>query len=278
MSGAGVLAGDALIGVVSEHADRRGPSDITVTPLDVLSHPNRGPPNASEWWERLGASATRRAFRGCLDGCQAGEPLGPARCRFPASGLARALAERDALRDELKVLLKEGKRIISVVGRRGVGKSGVVTRVLADFEEPRTAAPQGSTGRIHEYANGIRRDDARGRCSIRSSRFFQRANRFGCPTVGDRRGDDSDDLFDSLRTRRVVWCWTTWTIFRSQRPGEFRKPDIPRFLCRRGDGACAHLKIVTTSQRRLVLPPDVRQYVAERELHDGLDPETELLF
>lgn len=62
MSGAPVIADGCLIGVVSEHAAREGPSAITAVPLSALerdpAHPAWGPgvANASEWWERLGVA------------------------------------------------------------------------------------------------------------------------------------------------------------------------------------------------------------------------------
>lgn len=56
MSGAAVFAGDMLVGVIAEHAPRRGASDITVTPLDRLNDPATTPPNAAQWWERLGVN------------------------------------------------------------------------------------------------------------------------------------------------------------------------------------------------------------------------------
>ena len=53
MSGAAVLAGERLIGVVSEHAPRRGESTITVTPLASL---DRLPAAAAaRWWAHLAA-------------------------------------------------------------------------------------------------------------------------------------------------------------------------------------------------------------------------------
>ena len=53
MSGAAVLVGERLVGVVCEHAPRRGESTITVTPLDRLS---RLPAEiAAQWWEYLDA-------------------------------------------------------------------------------------------------------------------------------------------------------------------------------------------------------------------------------
>ena len=57
MSGAAVLAGERLIGVVSEHAPRRGESTITVTPLASLG----GLPAAAaaRWWTHLAADPGR---------------------------------------------------------------------------------------------------------------------------------------------------------------------------------------------------------------------------
>ena len=61
MSGAPVLAGEYLVGVVTEHALDAGPSAITVTPLTALDRDAKrsrwgaGVPNAAEWWRRLGA-------------------------------------------------------------------------------------------------------------------------------------------------------------------------------------------------------------------------------
>ena len=57
MSGAAVLAGERLIGVVSEHAPRRGDSTITVTPLASL---DRLPAAAAaQWWAHLAADPGR---------------------------------------------------------------------------------------------------------------------------------------------------------------------------------------------------------------------------
>jgi Trypsin-like peptidase domain/WD domain, G-beta repeat len=56
------MSGAPLLGVVTEHAPREGPSAITVTPLTALegdpAHPGWGPGVADPgaWWERLGVS------------------------------------------------------------------------------------------------------------------------------------------------------------------------------------------------------------------------------
>jgi Trypsin-like peptidase domain len=59
MSGAAVFAQDAIVGVVTEHDPKRGPSDITVTPLARLDDPRYGPANPAEWWARLGLTELR---------------------------------------------------------------------------------------------------------------------------------------------------------------------------------------------------------------------------
>ena len=60
MSGAPVVAGGCLLGVVTEHAPREGPSAITAVPLTALqadpAHKQWGPGVAdpAAWWARLG--------------------------------------------------------------------------------------------------------------------------------------------------------------------------------------------------------------------------------
>ncbi len=58
MSGAGVFGGDVLLGVITEHAERRGESDISFTPLAGLFDPERAPPNPDRWRARLGIGSS----------------------------------------------------------------------------------------------------------------------------------------------------------------------------------------------------------------------------
>jgi hypothetical protein len=80
MSGAAVFAGEALVGVVTEHAPRRGSSEITVIPLDRLMKPATAPLDAAGWWARLGV----------------GDPAGLP--RLPAGAVRREPAYRATLR------------------------------------------------------------------------------------------------------------------------------------------------------------------------------------
>ena len=65
ISGAPVITDECLLGVVSEHAPRAGPSAITAAPLSALepdpAHPEWGPgvSNAGEWWTRLGVTGLK---------------------------------------------------------------------------------------------------------------------------------------------------------------------------------------------------------------------------
>ena len=69
MSGAAVVAAGMLIGVVTEHAPREGPSAITAVPLTALEsdpdHPTWGPgvENPAAWWSRLGVKGVNELQR-----------------------------------------------------------------------------------------------------------------------------------------------------------------------------------------------------------------------
>ena len=62
MSGAPVVAGGLLLGVVIEHAPREGPSAITAVPLTALERDpvheewGEGVPDPAAWWSRLGVT------------------------------------------------------------------------------------------------------------------------------------------------------------------------------------------------------------------------------
>jgi WD40 repeat protein len=85
MSGAPVLAGDRLLGVVAEHARRAGQSAITVVPLTALEadpqHPGWGVgvPDPPGWWRHLGADG-RAALRRLPE-----QPTGAARPEYLAT-------------------------------------------------------------------------------------------------------------------------------------------------------------------------------------------------
>jgi len=263
---------------VIEHAPREGPNAITALPLTALErdpvHEEWGPgvPDPSAWWSRLGVTGV-----GDLMLLPTPRPVEDTAGRRVVGirpvGSIELWQDREALRHDLKVLLMEGRRIISVVGRRGVGKSGVVTKVLADVEEPEAGDAAGIDGIVYMSTR-----TGSGEMTLASifhqivtllpaSEQIRLSNRWAA-------GGEAtlDDLFDSLRARRVVVVLDNLDDLQEPETGEFREPDLPRFLAAVAMAPRAP-QVVTTSRERLLLPPDVQQYVTERELQDGLEPE-----
>ncbi|MET0939036.1 MAG: trypsin-like peptidase domain-containing protein [Gaiellaceae bacterium] len=272
MSGAAVLSGDSLIGVVSEHAERRGPSDITVTPLDFLSDPDRQPANASEWWARLGvsnpSSLTRVPVAVPVEETADRRVVGS-----PPVGSLELWQDRDGLRHDLKELLMKGEHIISVVGRRGVGKSGVVTKVLADFEEPEDGDTAGIDGIVYMSTRTGSGEMTLASIFHQIVKLLPESEQVRLSNRWASGGEATlDDLFDSLRARRVVVVLDNLDDLQEPETGEFRTLDVPTFLTAVARAPRAP-QVMTTSRQRLVLPLDVQQHVTERELQDGLEPE-----
>jgi tetratricopeptide (TPR) repeat protein len=182
--------------------------------------------------------------------------------------------DREALREELKRLLKDGTRIISVIGRRGVGKSGVVTRVLADFEEQ----PAGETGGIDGIVYlGMRTGSAdMTLASIFHSivELLPDSEQIRLSGRWKRLPPESalGELFDSLRARRVVVVLDNLDDLQEPKTGAFRRSDVPDFL-HAVAMAPRSPQVLTTSQQGLVLPVGVEEYVTECELDEGLSPE-----
>ena len=179
--------------------------------------------------------------------------------------------DREALRHDLKALLMEGQRIISVVGRRGVGKSGVVTKVLADFEEPEAGDTAGMDGIVYMSTR-----TGSGEMTLAyifhqivellpASEQIRLSNRWA--SAGEAT---LDDLFDSLRARRVVVVLDNLDDLQEPETGKFRTSDVPNFFTAVAKAPRAP-QVVTTSQQRLLFPLEVLPYVTERELQDGLE-------
>ena len=144
MSGAPVLAGGLLLGVVSEHAAREGPSAITAIPLTALeadpAHPGWGPAvtDPAAWWARLGVPGIGSLRRLPPRPDQAGIPL-------PVPYEVR----RPQLLDQVTgALLAEPPHagpdghLVGLVGMGGSGKS-VLAAAAARDPRVRDAFPDG---------------------------------------------------------------------------------------------------------------------------------------
>lgn len=132
MSGGPVVADGLLLGVVSEHAPRAGPSSITVTPLTALEadpeHPDWGPgvPHPAAWWARLGVSGQHE-----LQKLPDTRPRG--KKTLPLWLLARPeyLAGREPLLAELETRLPAGggpkPQVVILHGLGGAGKTSLAS-------------------------------------------------------------------------------------------------------------------------------------------------------
>ncbi|MGP4103571.1 nSTAND1 domain-containing NTPase, partial [Nonomuraea sp. KM90] len=126
MSGAAVLAGDLVVGVVSEHAPRQGASDLTIVPITLID----ALPDRDAWWELLGTRPGQlltlpEAGGGVLwaDGCpyQGLAPFGPEQAVL-FHGRGQATARLQAM---VTAERAEGG-LVMVTGASGAGKSSLL--------------------------------------------------------------------------------------------------------------------------------------------------------
>ena len=161
MSGAPVVAAGRLLGVVTEHAPREGPSAITAVPLTALepdpAHPGWGPgvKDPSAWWARLGVTRPCRpaAAAGCRQSGRS-RPIGR-RCASsagPCTGGCRSCFGRERELAEIAAFAT-GRRRVSVAGRWGVCRQDRV----AVRGGHRRAARRGGCGLLLPVPSGLRR-------------------------------------------------------------------------------------------------------------------------
>jgi tetratricopeptide (TPR) repeat protein len=129
MSGTAIFAGDLLVGVVCEHAERRGPSDITLTPLHRLIDPERKPSNAAEWLNRLGVSdpSRIRTLPLLAQGTQPAQRL----VGVPPKPMSD-LVGRAQMVERLKDALTNGRDVALYAGLPGSGKTAVANALVRD--------------------------------------------------------------------------------------------------------------------------------------------------
>ncbi|MEV3986229.1 AAA family ATPase [Nonomuraea sp. NPDC049758] len=145
MSGAAVLAGDLVVGVVSEHAPRQGASDLTIVPItlvDTLPGPDR-----EAWWALLGTSPgqlrTLPAAGGDVvwaDDCpyQGLAPFGPDQAAL-FHGRGQATARLQAM-----VTGKQAEGgLVMVTGASGAGKSSLLQAGLLPALTAASSGPGG---------------------------------------------------------------------------------------------------------------------------------------
>ena len=196
---------------------------------------------------------------------------------------ARVVGERvsaavDVFRDRIEfrarlrgLVLAREKPIICVIGRRGIGKSGVVARVLADFEEPADM-----TG---DQVGGLAYLSTRTGVGVLDlARIFHALTRLLPPDQGDRLeeewanagADALPDLLSALRARNVVLVLDNLDDLQDPDTGELTNQGLITFLtaiCRDPHPPI----VVTTSQHPIELPLEIFGHFTLLEIDAGLD-------
>jgi tetratricopeptide (TPR) repeat protein len=190
----------------------------------------------------------------------------------------RVSAAVDVFRDRVEfrarlrgLVLAREKPIICVTGRRGIGKSGLVARVLADFE-----GPADMTG---DTVGGLAYLSTRtGVGMLDLARIFHALTRLLPQDQGDRLeeqwanagADALPDLLSALRARNAVLVLDNLDDLQNPDTGELTNQDLITFLtaiCRDPHPPI----VVTTSQRPIELPLETFGHFTVLEIDDGLD-------
>jgi tetratricopeptide (TPR) repeat protein len=200
-----------------------------------------------------------------------------------AALLPRVVGERvsaavEVFRDRIEfrawlrsLVLAREKPIICVTGRRGIGKSGLVAKVLADFEEPAGVA-EDQVGALAYLSTRT------GVGVLDLARVFHALTRLLPQDHGDRLeeewanagADALPDLLVALRARRVVLVLDNLDDLQDPDTGELINQGLVTFLtaiCRDPQPPM----VVTTTQRPIELPLEVFGHFTILEIDDGLE-------
>ena len=232
---------------------------------------------------------------------QAGQAViaGPGEVR-PDPGIARprpmipaqrVVGERvstavDVFRDRIEfratlrgLVLAREKPMICVTGRRGIGKSGLVARVLADFEEPADTTKDQVGGLAYlSTRTGVGVLDL-ARIFHALSRLLPQDQRDRLEEAWANAGADAlPDLLTALRARNAVLVLDNLDDLQDPDTGELTNRDLITFLtaiCRAPQPPI----VITTSQRPIELPLEIFGHYILLEIDDGLaaDEAVELL-
>ena len=180
--------------------------------------------------------------------------------------------DRTEFRARLRnLVLAREKPIICVTGRRGIGKSGLVARVLADFEEP-----AGMTG---DEVGGLAYLSTRTGVGVLDlARIFHALIRLLPQDQGDRLeeawanagADALPDLLSALRARNAVLVLDNLDDLQDPDTGELTNQNLISFLtaiCRDPHPPV----VVTTWQHPIDLPLEIFGHFTLLEIDDGLD-------
>jgi len=190
------------------------------------------------------------------------------------SGAVTKWQDRNELRQWLRDMLLNGQRITSIIGRPGIGKSAVVAKVLADFEQPDPARSP------TEDLDGLVYLSTRtGVAALTPAHVYESVAALAGPEEAERLALKWDNLkleafsslWNAMRRRRVVVVLDHLDDVQNQETLELTDPGLVALLQSVALAPDAP-RVVTTSRQRLALPPELLANVQIRELADGLGP------
>jgi tetratricopeptide (TPR) repeat protein len=183
--------------------------------------------------------------------------------------------DRDQLRAELRACLLSGqasKRILSVTGRRGIGKSATVAKVVSEFERPDpTRSPFDDLDALVYLST--RTGEPKSLATV-----FESLTRLLPDPLATRLRAEWDgahaaafpSLWEALKGRRCVVVLDNLDDVQDPDTGEVLNTDLLTFI----ESACRTPfppRLLCTSQRALGLPPELLAQVREFAIEDGLD-------
>jgi tetratricopeptide (TPR) repeat protein len=190
----------------------------------------------------------------------------------------RVSAAVDVFRDRVEfcarlrgLVLARETPMICVTGRRGIGKSGLVARVLADFEEPAdtTKDQVGGLAYLSTRTGGGGLDVARIFHALTALLPLDQGDRLekAWANVGT---DVLPDLLAALRARNAVLVLDNLDDIQDRDTGELTDQGIITFLTAICRGPRPPI-VITTSQHPIELPPELFGHFTLLEINDGLE-------
>ncbi|BBH68272.1 hypothetical protein ACTI_49570 [Actinoplanes sp. OR16] len=236
-------------------------------------------------WPVVGLFASALVLVGMLQAWQTRDEPDHLRVADPFGDgpAARVVGERvsaavDVFRDRVEFcdrlrghVLSRPTRIVSVTGRRGIGKSGLVAKVLAEFEEPDEAADAFVDGLVYlSTRTGVG--------AVDTARIFHALARLLPP--GQRVQLEEQwanggvgvlsDLFLALARRKPVLVLDNLDDLQDPDTGRLASADLVSFFT----SVCSCRNpplVITTSQRPLGLPPTVGVHITRIDIDAGLE-------
>ncbi|MFE4690861.1 tetratricopeptide repeat-containing serine protease family protein [Streptomyces sp. NPDC056749] len=271
MSGAAVWSGVRIVGVVAEHHRWEGAARLTAARIDHVLARSAAPRRAE--LARLLAITDPEALP-CADG--AAGPAGSRVIGLPVAHGLELFKDRTEVRDAIgRHLSDPAVRMVTVTGRRGMGKSSVAAKVMEMLEQG-------------EWPGQVRAPSPRGlvNLSTRTSGVSVERLYFDCAEIigGEERTrllefwatdrplrDKIGELFAAMRDDLFVILMDNLDDRLQDDGGLDDEDELAVFLdCLFRTRSTPRL--LATSQIPLRLAPELRRFAVELELSDGLPP------